>query len=684
MSPFSSASPVLGRRPLRVFLLTPIAAALCVPAHAEGPQPAPASTTAPSNLETVIVTASPLTQNADALANIVDSVDQDQILRRGGAGLADALADVPGVSGTSFASGASRPVIRGFDANRVKVLENGIGSFDVSDIGPDHGVPIDPLTAKRIEVVRGAGTLRYGSQAIGGVVNAVNNRVPLELPDAPIAGSVSGAYDSNSDGRSGAAELEGRLGQFALHADGFAHHADDYEIPHGPQDNTFFRGNGAALGSSYFFGENGANRIGGAVVHYNAEYGIPNDTVYIDMRQTKEMLRSSFAVGAGPLETITVDGGYADYEHTENNPDGSVNSTFRNRELDSRSEGLFGRMGPLSRSALGLQYQHRNFSALGEDSSYLFPTTAQTFSAFGFTEAPLHPQLNLQAGLRVEQANVEGTPASDIGSSRHFTPLSASTGLVYTPSEAITWGFTVSSTARAPAVTELYARGAHDGPGTYETGDPSLSIERAQSLEGTFRWRSERWRADAAVWGSHFQNYIYGDLTGRSCDEDGNCVAGSGNELKELFYTQRNASFRGAEGKISTQLYRGAAGNFEALALADYVRATLSEGGGNVPRLPPYHLGGGLNWDRGDFDGGLLLKYTGAQRHPGETETDTAGFTSLDAQLGWSPSESVPGLQLNLVGHNLTNSTQRNAVALNKDDVVLPGRNIRLALRMSF
>ncbi|MCX7058853.1 MAG: TonB-dependent receptor plug domain-containing protein, partial [Proteobacteria bacterium] len=134
-------------------------------------------------LKPIIVTATPLSQDPDFLATIVDSVNRDQILRSGGANLADALADVPGVTGTSFAAGASRPVIRGFDANRVRTLEDGIGSFDVSDVGPDHGVPISPLSADRIEVVRGAATLRYGSQAIGGVVNAINNRVPAQLSD---------------------------------------------------------------------------------------------------------------------------------------------------------------------------------------------------------------------------------------------------------------------------------------------------------------------------------------------------------------------------------------------------------------------------------------------------------------------------------------------------------------------
>ena len=168
------------------------------------------------HVETIVVTASPIEGNPDRFAVTVGVVDRDAILKAGGANLADALVNVPGVTGTSFAAGASRPVIRGFDASRVRLLEDGIGSFDVSDVGPDHGVPIDPLSAQRIEVVRGAATLRYGSQAIGGVVNAINNRVPTVLPDEPLTGEASGAYGTDANLRQGSLLADARLGQFAL------------------------------------------------------------------------------------------------------------------------------------------------------------------------------------------------------------------------------------------------------------------------------------------------------------------------------------------------------------------------------------------------------------------------------------------------------------------------------------
>ena len=139
----------------------------------------------------IIVTASPITSAQDETPSIVAKIDRGQILANGGASIADSLADIPGISATSFASGASRPIIRGMDATRVRILEDGTSSSDVSDIGPDHGIPIDPLSAQSIEVVRGAGTLRYGSQAIGGVVNVLNNRVPTGLPDKPISAEMT-------------------------------------------------------------------------------------------------------------------------------------------------------------------------------------------------------------------------------------------------------------------------------------------------------------------------------------------------------------------------------------------------------------------------------------------------------------------------------------------------------------
>jgi iron complex outermembrane receptor protein len=651
---------------------------LCTGSHAAG-----TSERTETVLQELVITASPIAHDADRFATIVDSVDRSQILRQGGANLVDALANTPGVTGTSFAAGASRPVIRGFDANRVRVLEDGVGSFDVSDVGPDHGVPIDPLSAQRIEVVRGAATLRYGSQAIGGVVNAINSRVPTALPEQPFSGDASASYASSARAGEGTVLFDARAGQFAFHADGFARHTSNYDIPGpGKQSNSFFTGDGFSMGGSFFFGD---SRVGAAVVHYDANYGIPNDSTYIAMKQTKGMLRSSLAIGAGAFQTLSVEGGYADYEHKERESDRTVLSTFKDREWDARGEGVFGELGPLSGAAVGIQLQHKSFSALGDGASYLLPTATRTAAAFAFAEAPINERAHLETGVRVEHVRIRGTPTSGLSTTRTFTPISGSLGVVWNPVEQIGVGAMLSSAARAPAQTELFARGPHDGPGTFETGDAMLDVERVTSLEGTLRLRYSAMRHDTSVWIAKFNNYIYGHLTGRTCNDDGSCVAGNSQDFKELNFDQRAATFRGFETKLTAPLLDNAeGGQLNGELFADYVRATLNGGGGNVPRIPPWHVGGALHWTRRQGYAGLSLKYSAPQNQTSIAESRTAGFTSVDAYVGWQSMGPDARFEVSLIGRNLTDSVQRNAIAINKDSVTLPGRDLRLVVRATF
>jgi iron complex outermembrane receptor protein len=633
-------------------------------------------------LSEVVVTASPLGGDADRFATIVEQVSRDQVLSNGGASLADALRNIPGVAGTGFAAGASRPVIRGMDAQRVKVTENGLSSSDVSDVGPDHGVPIDPLAAQRIEVVRGAATLRYGSQAIGGVVNVINNRIPLQPVDG-VSGEAATAYSSVSGSGEGTLSLDAGKGPLAVHLDGFGRRASDYDIPGGTQANSWFRGNGQSGGASYFFGD--GSRVGADATHYEARYGIPSDTTFIRMRQDKEAFGSSFKVDQGAFERLNVDVSYADYRHDEIDPDGNVVlSTFNNKEWDGRAEALFGAFGPFSAAAAGVQLQDRKFSALGEGANYLLPTHTQSGAGFAFVEAPLGP-LDFQGAVRVEQVRIDGTPASGLATHRNFTPVSASAGFSYKASDRVILGLTAATAARAPAQTELFARGPHDGPQTFETGDPSLKIERANSLEATARYRlGSTGRIEASVWGAHFNNYIFGALTGRTCDDAGVCTFGGDNELKELNYTQQAANFYGAELKGVVPLTRAMGGQLSAQVLGDYVRGKFTGANGNVPRIQPGRIGGGLDWAGGPLDASFLVLAVSSQHHVGVADLATDGYTSVDAQVAWRPFKDKQAVELLLVGHNLANETIRNSTALNKDVVVMPGRDLRVVVSTKF
>lgn len=184
-------------------------------------------------VDQIVVTASPRAKPSSELAAPITVLSREQLVRQGGATLGELLSQVPGVTDSSFARGASRPIIRGLDNFRVRLQENGIGSHDVSDLSEDHGAPIDPLAAQRIEIIRGPATLRYGSQAIGGVVSVLNNRIPTVSPDNGVAGEVYGAYSSVDEGLETSALIDFGEGQFAGHLDAFYRDADDYETPNG-------------------------------------------------------------------------------------------------------------------------------------------------------------------------------------------------------------------------------------------------------------------------------------------------------------------------------------------------------------------------------------------------------------------------------------------------------------------
>lgn len=630
----------------------------------------------PVELEEVVVTASPI-GDPDRLATIAGSVARDQLLRGGANTVGDAINRLPGVTSTSYAAGAGRPVIRGMDANRVRTLEDGIGSFDVSDVGPDHAVPLDPWGAERIEVVRGAATVRYGSQAIGGVVNAVSNRVPVHLADG--TRSIEGIADfgSAADSRDVGVQLNMRSGAWALHADGVDRHDDDYDTPDGETANSWLRGKAGAIGGAWI---GNGNRIGVGVVRNDARYGIPAEDAFIDMEQTKLSLRSAWALPLGAFRELTVDGGWADYEHSERD-EVETHSTFKDEEWDVRAEAVAGQAGFLNESAVGVQVQRKDFSAGGEGEEYLAPTRTDSAALFAFGETHPADLWRIQFGARVENTSVEGTPASDVETKRSFTPVSGSLGFVLEPAEDWRLGLSLSSSGRAPAQTELYARGVHEATATWEIGDPEFKVERANSAELTLRWRHGRVHADGAVWVSDFKNYIFGEFTGRTCSEEGDCVDGDAEELTELLYIQQGARFHGAEGHAEIELAQVGAGHLHLQLMADTVRAKL-DGGGNVPRIPPWRVGGGLAWVSSAFDANVFVRRVGTQKHVAAEEFATGAFTNLDAELAWRPWPSRQGTELALVGRNLTDSRQRSATAFNKEEVLQPGRDLRVMLRV--
>lgn len=399
----------------------------------------------------------------------VTVVPNEEIRRNPGNTLGDVLFARPGITGSSFAPGASsRPIIRGLDVNRVGILENGIGGGGASDLGEDHFVPIDPLATNRIEVIRGPATLRYGSQSIGGVVSATNNRIPDAIPARGIVTELRGNLSSVDTGLNGAVLLDAGHGNFAFHADAYGRRAGDYSIPtypylfdparpfSGKQPNSSVRSDGASVGGSYIFDR---GFFGLAVSQTNSLYSIPgidgeDHKTRIDARQTKLNSKGELRPDSSTIEAIRFWLGATDYKHAEigladpmDPATDGVRQIFTNKEQEGRVEV---QLVPVNLSfaalttAFGIQGGHQRLTAPSPDGPGLWdPNTNNRVAAFLFNEFKFTETLKAQVAGRVERVKLsgmtpmfpgdflpDGNPLVGIQRNPAFTPKSISFDMI--------------------------------------------------------------------------------------------------------------------------------------------------------------------------------------------------------------------------------------------------------------
>ncbi|WP_245930920.1 TonB-dependent receptor [Methylobacterium radiodurans] len=639
----------------------------------------------------------------------VTVVTRDQIARDQPRTLGDALFDRPGISSSTYAPGASsRPIIRGLDNARVRIQENGIVNGGVSDLGEDHAVPVNPLVADRLEVIRGPATLRYGSGAIGGVVSAENNRVPTLIPANGVTGQVTTGYTSVDNGRLGAATVDAGRDGIAVHADGFRTAADSYAIPGGIQRNSYNASQGGSFGISAI-GDRGF--VGVAFSHYDALYAIPGGEAEqartrLTPNQDRVISRGEYRPLDGPFEVIRYWAGYSVYRHDEIGigEDGleGRQATFKNREAEVRVEAqhvpVFTSLGKLT-GAVGVQADRRVINTQLE--SFLPRTDSRAGAVYLFEELELVPGTRLQASGRIEGDRlrstavqfpadylpVEGEDPLRYALTRRFAPKSASFGLLQDLPYGLVGSVTGSYVERAPTGYELFSQGPHDATATFEIGDPTLRLERARTVEASIRHALGPLRFEATGFYTRYTGFIYKRLTGLRCDDDfASC--GAGDELRQVVYSQQNATFYGAEliGQYDAipvgNGFLGIEGQFDA------VRAKFDDGT-NVPRIPPYRIGGGIYLRAEGWFARVNLLHAFAQNRFGTLDTPTPGYDDLRAELSYTKpldpaiygaSEVTLGLQ----GRNLLDADIRNAASFKKDEILLPGRNVRLFLTARF
>ncbi|MEY3268766.1 MAG: hypothetical protein RL480_1526 [Pseudomonadota bacterium] len=657
----------------------------------------------------IIVTAPYARDRATALSGVtvLQGTDLTRELR---GTIGETLSRQAGVSSTSFGPNASRPILRGFQGERIRILNDGIGSFDVSNTSVDHAVVINPQLAERIEVLRGPASLLYGSSAIGGVVNIVDKRIPREVPTEPVHLDVLGSFGSAATERniSGVVEVP-VTDKIVLHADGSFAESDDLRIGgfvlsrpvraaalasgdpavrdlavlDGRLPNSAAR-TWAAGGGAAFIDADG--ELGFAYSHYDSLYGVPprfdlatgdGEAVRLKVKQDRIDMRGQINAGGSFIDTIKFRFGYADYRHSELDDAGAIGTTFLNQGLEGRLEVAQTKRDIGSgtwRGATGVQLFARRFEAIGDEA---FVPRNDTLQAGIFTLQEVDfGAASVETAGRYERANVKASVSDFRGapvfSDRNFDLFSGSLGASFGFAQGWRLGVNLSHTERAPAAEELLANGPHAGTQAFEIGNPDFVKERANGAELILRGKGEGYSFEASVYYSRFSDYIYEVQTGAVEDN-----------LPIFQILQDNARYIGFEVQGSATLARLGDSEIKLDALADYTDAKILGGGGMVPRIPPLRMLAGIGVSGPVWDARAEIEHATSQTRLAAFETETAAYTLVNASISIRPFADRPNTAIVVSANNLFDVDARRHASFLKNFAPLAGRDIRVSLRFT-
>jgi iron complex outermembrane receptor protein len=396
-----------------------------------------------------------------------------------------------------------------------------------------------------------------------------------------------------------------------------------------------------------------------------------------------------------------------DYKHHELANEGGFNGvqqTFTNRSEEGRVETTLTpfnlRFATLT-TAIGVQAARTKLAAIAtEGGGLLDPNETRSVAGYVFNEFRFSDTLRAQIAGRIEQVTVDGTatnfpadflpvfgpgpvfiPPTTSPLTRNFTPVSVSAGVLQDLPYNLVASITAQYVERAPRAPEMLSKGVHEASGTFEIGNPNLTIESARSVEVGLRRAAGPWRFELTGFYTSYSNFIFRRFTGVLCDDDFESC-GTGTELQQVVYSQQNATFRGAEFQSQFDLVPVAGGMFGIDAQYDIVRATFADGT-NVPRLPPQRYGGGAFWRDPHWFVRVGLLHADAQNNIAPNETPTAGYNLLKAVVSHTHAVrnspfGATELTVGVVGDNLLDDDVRNSVSFKKDEVLLPGRTVKV------
>jgi iron complex outermembrane receptor protein len=597
------------------------------------------------------------------------------------------LESQPGVASRSFGPAPARPVVRGLDGDRVLILQDGQRLGDLSSQSGDHGVPINPAAAQRIEVVRGPATLLYGANAIGGLVNVITDEIPTK-PMMGTSGNITVDLGTAANEAAGAGDVHVGNGTFAAHFGGGGRRSSDVATPLGDLDNSQSRNGFGNVGLSW----TGADSyVGGSYGYDDTKYGIPvveDGQVQLTPRRHAFSLRGGASGLTGAIDSYRATLAVRRYKHDELEGE-EVGTSFTNNTSEIEVMGSHRAVGRMKGSAGGW-FLNRAFDAVGEET--LSPAVDQRgFAAFIYEEVTW-PHVTFQFGGRVDHSRYDPTGETE----RSFTTGSGSLGLLLRPAAAndrITVALSLARAARYPALEELFYFGAHPGNFAFEVGNPDLNPEHALGFDIALRWRSARASGEVTYFRNNISDYVFRapiseaefqsrlpEFAARFPDRGIGDEPVDAEDFPVVENIAADSILQGIESHADFQLGAGLA---VELGL-DYIRGTLEETDEPLPRIPPLRFRGGLRYQRNAFQAGGDVTVTSTQDRVFPTETPTDGYQLLRFFSSYS---FMTGRTTNTITARLDNATNelyRNHLSLIKDLTPEMGRNFKLLYNVTF
>lgn len=652
-------------------------------------------------LDAVVVTANPLGSDINDLVAPVSVLRGDELAKKQSSTLGETLNHLPGISSTNFGPNSSRPVVRGLDGDRVRIMNNGGASLDVSSLSADHAVAIDPLLVEQIEVVRGPAALQYGGSAIGGAVNIIDNRIPR----SPING-VDGRAEFRAGGpemeRAGAALLNTGNGQLAIHADAAYRKTDNLRIPGDihPVEGRDARKQGSKLLNSNSDQQSGS--VGASATSEHGYAGLSLDTyrndygtsLFEDAGPTRIKMqqdRVTFAAEQrnldgklGVLSSLHGSISHTDYKHDEL-AGSAIEATFKNKGWEGHFGGTlvpvntaFGQL----KGAWGIQASSSQLRFAAEEEP-LVPNADTSSKAFYiFEELAISKDRAINLGARIEDVRVKAVAGNDNQNSgsgeKKFKPFSTSLGYRQGLNSLWTATSNLSYTERAPTYYELFAYGHHHATGMEERGNPSQKMEKGTTLDLALTYKTAESKTRLGAFVTEFSNFIGLKDSGEESD-DGDPIYNFEGIKARLYGLEADGRFPLLKGVFARS------GQIDLSWKADYVRGENRTTGGSLPRIAPLRLDGALIYTEGRYSSQLDLRYAASQNRYDDSLGATPSYTMVG--MGASYKTVIQGFKTAywfVRVDNLTNEVARNASSVMRDVAMVGSRSLRAGLRASF